>query len=126
ALDDLERGLELSFAADVHWLERHGIFRLLEAETQFHVDAGNGYGQMAAHGNLAKKRASQRNLRYVADAERGEPSLRLRETLDQIGAAEPQGDDGLAGFEELIGERRLLGGDVDIAFAVTDAHEKRE
>ncbi len=126
ALDDLKCGLELGFAADVHGLERHGIFRQLETETQFHVDAGNGYGQMSANGNLAEERTSEGNLRDIADAECGEPGLRLWETLDQIGAAEAQRDDRLAGFEELVGERCLLCGNVDIAFAVADAYEKRE
>src|SRR5260370_34240640 len=71
AFDHLKRGLELGLATRVHGLERHGIFRQLATDVQFHVDAGNGYGQMSAHGNLAKERAGGRDLRHVADAERG-------------------------------------------------------
>src|SRR5713101_865433 len=71
AFDYLESGLQLGLAADVHGLERHGIFRQLEAETQFHVDAGNGERQMATDRDLSEECASEGNLRHVADAECG-------------------------------------------------------
>src|SRR5260370_17304028 len=89
AFDYLESGLQLGLAADVYGLERHGIFRQFEAETQFHVDAGNGYGQMSAHRNFAEERARRGDLCDVADAERRQPRLRLRKPLDQTRTAPP-------------------------------------
>src|SRR5260370_16829849 len=73
AFDYLESGLQLGLAADVYGLERHGIFRQLEAETQFHVAAGNGYGQMSPHRNFAEDRAPRRDLTDAPTAERPHP-----------------------------------------------------
>src|SRR5258708_34121912 len=106
-LDHLERRLELGVAA-FHGLERHGIFRQLETETQFHLDAGNSYREIPTHRNLAEERAGRRDLRDIADAERRQPRLRLRKSLDQIVAAKADGDHWLAGLEQLLCQLALL------------------
>jgi len=59
-----------------------GFSGILEAETQFHIDAGDGDRQMPADRDLSEECARKRDLRYVADTKRSEPGLRLREALD--------------------------------------------
>ena len=74
----------------------HGIRGQFQAEASLHVDARNCHRQMPAHGNLPEECARDRNLSYVADAECRQPRLCLRKALDQIRAAEAEGNHRLA------------------------------
>src|SRR5262249_26468368 len=89
-------------------------------------NAGNGYGHVSADRNLSEQSARDGNLCDIADAKSREPRFGLWKALDQIRAAERGGDYWLASLEELFGERNLLCGNVYVALAIADAHEKRK
>ena len=55
-----------------------------------------------------------------------EPGLGLRKAFDEIRTAEAEGDDWLTGFVDLVDDGNLIGGDVDVTFAITDADEQGE
>ena len=80
---------------------------------------------MPAHGNFSKQRARHGNLRNIADTKCGEPRLRLRESLDQIGTPQSDGNDGFPGFVDLFRQRRLLRWHIHISFAIAHTHKER-
>ena len=121
--DHGERRLQFRLKTRIHGLELHRNCCEFAAVAHFQVDSGNRDRQMATHRNFTEKSAGHRDLRDVADAKGREPRLCLREALNEIGTSEAKGDDRLAGFVDLLDERDLVRGHIDIALAIAYADE---
>ncbi len=65
-------------------------------------------------------------MRDIAYAKNGQPGFRLWKIFDQIRTAEAKGNHRFANFKNLGRKHRLLSWNVHIAFAIADAHKKRQ
>src|SRR5215471_5040404 len=81
---------------------------------------------MSAYRYFAKQRSGDRNLRHVADAKSCDPRFRLRKAFDEVWAPETDGNHGLPSLENLIGQRRLFPGNIDVALADANADKKSQ
>ena len=124
AVEQIVGGLQTRGHRRGRGLQRHRIRGETQAVAALH-GARNGDRNLSGDGDLAEKRARHGALRNVVGREFREPGWRVRETLDQIGAAERRDHDGLSRGEQLIHEGALIVGEADVAFAVGHAHEKR-
>ena len=105
-------------------LERHRVGRHAQAVAALH-GPGHGDGNFPADRDLAEHGANGGALRDVVGRKFGEPGLRVRETFDQIRAAEGRDHRRLFCRQQLVHEGALVFRESDIALAVRNANEER-